>query len=213
MSKKALIVMLTWHDVTVPDAKEIFLSAKDAAAKDWGFKIEGTTPESMQELICAMKAAKKRVYVEVVAIDKPTCIRSAELCAKYGVDHLLGTLYSPEVQQICDNAGIDYSPFIALDEDTRLRRPIPQILKAAQEAEKESIWGVNLSAFRYLGGDPAELLRDIAPVLKKPLTIAGGVDTYEKMDLLKQIEPLYGFTIGGAFFEHKFADGFAEQID
>ena len=40
-----LIVMLTWHDVTVPDAKEVFLACKDAPAKHWGFKLEGTTPE------------------------------------------------------------------------------------------------------------------------------------------------------------------------
>ena len=33
MAKPELIVMLTWNDKTVADAKEIFLAAKDAPAK------------------------------------------------------------------------------------------------------------------------------------------------------------------------------------
>ena len=45
-----LITMLTWNDVTVPNAKEMFLSAADAPCKHWGFKIEGTTPESFADL-------------------------------------------------------------------------------------------------------------------------------------------------------------------
>ena len=49
-----LITMLTWNDVTVPNAKEVFLSAADAPCKHWGFKIEGTTPESFADLAATM---------------------------------------------------------------------------------------------------------------------------------------------------------------
>ena len=93
MIDKNLIVMLTWHDVTVANAKELFLECRGAAATHWGFKIEGTTPESMAELISLMKQAGKRTYIEVLAIDEPTCLKSAQLCAQCGADHLLGTLY------------------------------------------------------------------------------------------------------------------------
>lgn len=81
MIDKNLIVMLTWHDVTVANAKELFLECRGAAATHWGFKIEGTTPESMAELIGLMKQAGKRTYIEVLAIDEPTCLKSAQLCA------------------------------------------------------------------------------------------------------------------------------------
>ena len=57
-----LITMLTWHDVTVPDAKEVFLSAADAPCKHWGFKIEGTTPESFADLAETMKEHGKEVH-------------------------------------------------------------------------------------------------------------------------------------------------------
>ena len=132
MIDKNLIVMLTWHDVTVANAKELFLECRGAAATHWGFKIEGTTPESMAELIGLMKQAGKRTYIEVLAIDEPTCLRSARLCARCGADHLLGTLYYESVHRVCKEAGIAYSPFVALDPDTRLRAPIGQVVEAVK---------------------------------------------------------------------------------
>ena len=104
MIDKNLIVMLTWHDVTVANAKELFLECRGAAATHWGFKIEGTTPESMAELISLMKQAGKRTYIEVLAIDEPTCLKSAQLCAQCGADHLLGTLYYESVHRVCQEA-------------------------------------------------------------------------------------------------------------
>jgi len=213
MDKKNLIVMLTWNDVTVPDAKEIFLGAKDAKAAHWGFKIEGTTTEQMKDLITLMKDSGKRTYIEVLAIDEATCLRSAELCAECGVDHLLGTLYFESVHKVCTDANIAYSPFIALDPDTRLRAPIEEIIRQAKEAEKKGIWGVNLNAFRYLGGEPEELLRRLSSEIEKHFTIAGSINSYERIQLVKSLPKLYGFTIGGAFFEHIFGESFSEQID
>ena len=69
MIDKNLIVMLTWHDVTVANAKELFLECRGAAATHWGFKIEGTTPESMAELIGLMKQAGKLLPSKVMAIN------------------------------------------------------------------------------------------------------------------------------------------------
>lgn len=211
--KKELIAMLTWHDVTVADAKEVFLGAKDAPTAHWGFKIEGTTPESMKELACCMKENGKKVYIEMLAIDEPACLEGAKLCVQCGaVDHVLGTVYYESVANILKEAGIAYSPFVGLAADTRLCGTIDSIIEKAQDAEKKDIYGVNLSAFRYAEGDPVELLERLAPAVTKPFSIAGSVDCYEKLDLIKKLPNLYAFTIGGAFFEKKFGDTFAEQI-
>lgn len=207
-----LIVMLTWHDVTVKNAKEIFLEAKDAPATQWGFKIEGTTPESMKDLAKCMKDNGKTVYIEVLAIDEAGCLEAAKQCVECGVDHVLGTVYYESVEKVLKEAGIAYSPFVALDTDTRLRGPIDYIVNEAKETEKKDIYGINLSAFRYVSGDPVELLNTLAPQMTKPFSIAGSVDCYEKLDVLKKLPNLYGFTIGGAFFEKKFGETFAEQI-
>ena len=116
--KKELITMLTWHDVTVKNAKEIFLGAKDAPAKHWGFKIEGTTPESMKDLAACMKENGKVVYIEVLAIDEAGCLQAAKQCAECGIDHVLGTVYYDSVAEVLSDAGIAYSPFVGLSEDT-----------------------------------------------------------------------------------------------
>lgn len=211
--KKELIAMLTWHDVTVADAKEVFLSAKDAPTDHWGFKIEGTTPESMKELANCMKENGKKVYIEMLAIDEKSCLEGAKLCVQCGaVDHVLGTVYFDSVADVLAEAGIAYSPFVGLADDARLRGSIDSIIEKALEAEKKNIYGINLSAFRYAEGDPVELLEKLAPAVTKPFSIAGSVDCYEKMDVLKKLPNLYGFTIGGAFFEKKFGETFAEQI-
>lgn len=207
-----LITMLTWNDVTVKDAKEVFLSAKDAPCTKWGFKIEGTTPDSMKDLALCMKENGKKVYIEVLAMEEEACIQATKQCIECGVDHMIGTPYFKSVEDMAKEAGLAYSPFVGLAPDSRLRDDIPSIVAKAKEAEKTSIYGINLSAFRYAEGDPVELLKAISPELTKPYSIAGSVNSYEKMDLLKTLPNLYAFTIGGAFFEGKFGGSFAEQV-
>ena len=211
--KPKLIVMLTRNDVTVPDAKEIFLAAKDSAATHWGFKVEGTTPPQMEELVACMKEYGKRVHIECLALDEPTCLNAARLSARYSVHHLLGTVYYDSVQEVCKKAGIDYSPFAGLDVDARLRGSITEIVDKAQTLEKKDIFGIAVSGFRYVSGDPQLLLSTLASSLKKPFISSGSVSTYERLDFLKTLRGLYGFTIGSAFFENKFGDTFSNQID
>ena len=45
-----LIVMLTYNDLTVENAREIFEECKDSKAKYWGFKEEGLPLEQMKSL-------------------------------------------------------------------------------------------------------------------------------------------------------------------
>ncbi|MBQ3090069.1 MAG: hypothetical protein IJD21_05860 [Oscillospiraceae bacterium] len=207
-----LIVMLTWHDVTVPNAKEIFLECKDAPAKHWGFKIEGTTPESMRDLICCMKEHGKTVYIEVLAMDEETSLKAAQICVETGVDHVLGTVYNEKVAKLLEENGIGYSPFAALSPDSRLRGSVESIVERAKADVAKNTSGITTSAFRYVDGDPIELLKALDPAMEKPFRLAGSVNTFERIDFLKTLPNLAAFTIGGAFFEGKFGGTFAEQI-
>ena len=65
--------------------------------------------------------------------------------------------------------------------------------------------------YRYLG-DPVELNKEIVENLHAPVCVAGSVDSYERLDEIKKLNP-WAFTIGSAFFDNKFGDGFAEQIN
>lgn len=207
-----LIVMLTWHDVTVQNAKEIFLECKDAPASHWGFKIEGTTPESMADLIKCMKEHGKTVYIEVLAMEEEKCLDAARLCVETGVDHLLGTIYYESVAKVCEEAGIAYSPFTALAEDSRLRGSIESIVESAKADLERNITGITISAFRYVDGDPVEMLKNLDLAMEKPFRLAGSVNSFERIDFLKTLPNLAAFTVGGAFFEGKFGGTFAEQI-
>ena len=87
------------------------------------------------------------------------------------------------------------------------------MVEAVKEAEAKGVDGINLSAFRYLGGDPEELLAAVSGAVEKPFSIAGSVNSFERIDYLKTLPMLGAFTIGGAFFENQFGGSFAEQID
>lgn len=64
--KPELIIMLTYNDVTVSNASEVFESCKDLPITRWGFKDVGLKKEEMIALNREMKAAGKTTYLEVV---------------------------------------------------------------------------------------------------------------------------------------------------
>ena len=82
----------------------------------------------------------------------------------------------------------------------------------AREDVAKNTSGITTSAFRYVDGDPEELLKALAPAMEKPFYLAGSVNTFQRIDFLKTLPNLAAFTIGGAFFEGKFGGTFAEQI-
>jgi uncharacterized protein related to proFAR isomerase len=215
MKETKLIAMLTWNDVTVANAKEVFLEAKDAPADLWGFKLECIpSNEKLLELVGCMKDAGKEVFLEVLAIDEETGLRSAETAVKAGIDHLIGTGYHDSIAGVIAGSAVKYAPFVGLDpKDTRLRGTVQDIAADARRVEKlKAVHGINLSGFRYVSGEPVEVITAVAEAIQKPLSIAGSVNTFERIDILKKIPNVWAFTIGGAFFEKKFGNTFGDQI-
>lgn len=209
-----LIVMLTWHDVTVANALEIFKGAMAAPTKRWGCKLEGISEASLTELFASMKAAGKEVWLESLAVKEEDGLKAAEAAAKVGADYLMGTVYSDKILKICHDNGVSYLPFVGLDPvDTRLRGSIEEIVSDALRVEAEGVDGIGLSGFRYVSGDPVELIGALEKAIKKPFVIAGGVNKHERLDIIKGMDHLSAFTIGGAFFEEVFGKTFSEQIE
>lgn len=214
MSKPKLIVMLTWNDRTVANALEIFKEAKDAPADCWGCKVEGIEETKLKELFACMKGAGKKTYLEHLSVIEEEGIAAAKLAAKIGADYLLGSVYCAEILQICRKNKITYAPFVGLDaSDTRLRGTVEEILEDGKRVEEKGADSISLSGFRYISGDPVELISALSSALKKPLILAGGVNSYERLDIIKRIRNLAAFTIGGAFFEKNFGETFCEQIE
>ena len=72
-------------------------------------------------------------------------------------------------------------------------------------------YGIDLLGYRYTE-DPLKLNRRIVNEVNSHVCIAGSVDSFERLDEIKSISPC-AFTIGSTFFENKFGESFAEQID
>ena len=76
---------------------------------------------------------------------------------------------------------------------------------------EKGVFGFDLLAYRY-EGDPSELIRRFVNEVDAPVCIAGSVDRESRLEELREVQP-WGFTIGGAFFDHRFGESFPQQID
>ncbi len=209
----SLIVMLTYNDKTVANAAEIFDSCKDTSAQYWGFKEAPLPLDKMKELYNNMKRSGKKTALEVIAYDEEKCLEGAKMAVDCGVDMLMGTVFFDSVNELCKEHGIKYMPFVGevYDRPSVLDGDIDKMIADANECIRKGAYGIDLLAYRYTG-DASELLRRFVSEVDAPVCIAGSVDSTARLDEIKQASPRY-FTIGSAFFDGDFGEGFDKQID
>lgn len=207
-----LIVMLTHNDYTVSNAVEVFESCKDAPISMWGFKEAGLARDDMLYLAGRITECGKIPVLEVVAYDEDECIRGAEVAAECGCGILMGTVYYDAVNSFCTEHDIKYLPFVGKVEGrpSVLSGEIYEIASEAKAILERGIYGIDLLGYRYTGNS-AELNGNLIDQLPCPVCIAGGVDSYDKLDEIKAASP-WAFTVGSAFFQNKFGDNFKNQI-
>ena len=88
---------------------------------------------------------------------------------------------------------------------------IEGMIAEAREYVCKGAFGIDLLAYRYTGC-AVELSRQLINSINAPVCLAGSIDSYERLQEVKQLSP-WTFTIGSAFFEKKFGDEFINQID
>ena len=213
MNTPKLIVMLTHNDKTVKNAYEVFEAAKDSRAMYWGFKEEGLPLPQMKKLYSYMKECGKKTFLEVVAYTEAECVKGAEIAAECGCDILMGTIYFDSINDFCKKNGLKYMPFVGriYDRPSVLGGTIDEMVSEAQEYLKKGVYGFDLLAYRYTG-DADALISEFVKKAKAPICIAGSINSYERLDTVKN-SGAWTYTIGGAFFENKFNGSFKEQID
>lgn len=214
MSPK-MIVMLTYNDQTVSNAIEVFDECKDLDVECWGFKDIGLPVEQMKQLIKNMKEAGKSTFLEVVSYDEETCLQAADLAIESEFDYFTGTTYFESVHEVLKKASMKYFPFCGKvsGNPSVLDGSIQEIIDGAKAMEEKGVDGFDLLAYRYTG-DAEELARKLISVIKKPIVLAGSINSFERLDKVKEFNP-WGFTIGSAFFDKKFVkDGsFKDQVE
>ena len=208
-----LIVMLTRNDHTVPDAPEVFSRCRNSKARFWGFKEDGLPLPQMRELYAAMREAGKTTFLEVVTYTAEEGLAGAEIAAACGVDIMMGTMFSEEILALCRENGIRYMPFVGRvsGRPSVLEGSLEEMVDQAGFALEKGAWGIDLLGYRYTG-DAAALNRDFVARVPAPVVLAGSINSFARLDEVKQAAP-WAFTIGSAFFEGKFGGDFARQTD
>lgn len=208
-----LIVMLTHNDKTVKNAYEVFDKCKDYKAKYFGFKEEPLPLDEMKKLYKYMKDCGKKTVLEVVEYTEEKGLEGAKMAVECGCDILMGTKYYDSINEYCKKNGIKYMPFVGkvTERPSILEGSVDEMVDEANQLLKKGVDGFDLLGYRFTG-DAVELNKKFVEKVDAPVCIAGSVNSYERLDELKNASP-WAFTIGGAFFENKFGEGFSKQID
>lgn len=211
--KPKLIVMLTYKDKTVGNAYRIFEECKDSKASFFGCKEEPLPLDEMKRLFAYMKACGKRTFLEVVAYTEKEGMEGARKAADCGVDVLLGTIYSDAIRELCRAHHILYMPFVGniSGRPSVLKGSIDEMIREANKLAEKGVAGIDLLAYRYTG-DADTLIGRFVREVQVPVCIAGSINSYERLDKMKEVRP-WSFTIGGAFFEGRFSGTMKEQIN
>jgi hypothetical protein len=210
--KPELIVMLTHHDQTVPDALDLFERTKDYPITHWGFKDVGIAPEAMKSVVQAMKDAGKTTFLEVVSLSEEEGLRGAQLAVELGFDILMGTVFFPSISEYLNDKPVRYYPFPGRvhSHPSILDGTIDEIVAHARELEAYGVHGLDLLTYRY-NGEASHLLKQVVAATKIPIVSAGSIATFERITEVWD-SGAWGFTIGSAFFERQFVpDGSFED--
>ena len=202
--KPELIVMLTHQDRTVQDALQLFERTRDYPITHWGFKDVGLSPEEMQRVVTAMKAAGKITFLEVVSLSEEEGLRGARLAVDLGFDVLMGTVFFPSIGEYLKDKPIRYYPFPGRihSHPSILDGTIDEIVAHARELESYGAHGLDLLTYRY-AGDAAHLLKQVVQATQVPIVSAGSIASFERITEVWD-SGAWGFTIGSAFFEKQF---------
>lgn len=208
-----LVVMLTHNDKTVNNAYEIFEKCKDSKATFWGFKEESLPLEEMKKLYMYMKEGGKTTVLEVVAYTEKEGLEGAKMAVECGCDILMGTMFFDSINEFCEKNNLKYMPFVGkvMERPSILRGTVDDMINEANQYLEKGVYGFDLLGYRFTG-DAIELNKKFVSQVNAPVCIAGSVNSYKRLDELKDANP-WAFTIGGAFFENKFGEDFNEQIN
>ena len=212
MNQTQLIVMLTHNDYTVADATAVFEACRHTPVQYWGAKEQGIAPDRLKRLFDAVNAAGKYGVLEVVSCDESACLAGAETAIACGCRMLLGTRYFDSVNALCRQHNIRYMPFVGTvsQRPSILEGSAADMIDEARRYAACGVHGIDLLGYRYVG-DADALCRSVIEAGGTAVCLAGSINSVERLAQVRALQPSY-FTIGSAFFEHRFGESIPEQI-
>jgi hypothetical protein len=200
------IFMLTHSDRTVQNARAVYDEVRECGLRYVGFKDIGLPIEELKALSAAIRADGREVMLEVVSEAAEDELRSVRAALEIGVDWLLGGTHPETALEILAGSDVRYCPFPGrvIGHPSLLRGSIEEIAADADRlTSTPGIHGLDLLAYRY-DGDVEALTSAVKERAHGPVIAAGSVDSLERIAALSRIG-VWGFTIGGAIFDGRFA--------
>src|SRR5688500_16763024 len=181
--KPELIVMLTHHDQTVPDALELFERATDYPIAHRRFKDVGVSPQGGQMIVTATNDARKVTFLEVVSLSEEDGLEGAHLAVDLGFDILMGTVFYPSIGNYLKDKPVRYSPFPGHvhSHPSILDGTIEDIVAHACELETYGVHGLDLLTYRY-NGEASHLLKQVVQSTQIPVISAGSIASFERIN-------------------------------
>ncbi|MFL5859238.1 MAG: 1-(5-phosphoribosyl)-5-((5-phosphoribosylamino)methylideneamino)imidazole-4-carboxamide isomerase [Solirubrobacteraceae bacterium] len=203
------IFMLTHNDVTVDDAREVLAQLRDTGLRYVGFKDIGASPEVLADVTASAHERGMEVMLEVVSTSVEDEMRSLAAALEIGVDWVLGGTNPERGAEILAAGDVRYCPFPGIIEGhpSVLKGDVEMIAQhAAELTARDGIYGVDLLAYRHESADPVALTRAVVDAADGPVIAAGSVASLGQIADLERAGA-WGFTIGGAIFEHRLPGG------
>jgi len=200
------IFMLTRDDRTIEDCLELYESIRPVPVGHVGFKDVGVDVDTLHRLHDRIKADGRTSYMEVVSTSRGTCLRSAEIGARLGVDRLMGGNQVSDVLGLLGGSSTGYFPFpgIPIGHPTRLGGTAERIAADTEAMVAAGCAGVDLLAFRATEADPLDLIRAARRATDKTVVVAGSINSPARIrDIAGAGADL--FTIGTAALDGSFS--------
>ncbi|WP_414475734.1 4-hydroxythreonine-4-phosphate dehydrogenase [Microvirga sp. M2] len=212
------IFMLTYADLTIPDACDRVPEVLSAGVHHIGFKDVGLPFAGLRSVADAIRAAGATLYLEVVSLDAQSEEASAHTAVDLGVDVLMGGTRPHMVVPILAGTGIRYYPFPGkvVGHPSVLTGTIETIVESAYRlAALDGVHGLDLLAYRFQGDVPDLMGRVCRAAATKPVLVAGSIDRPERIAAVIEAGAA-GFTIGTAALDAAFparSSALADQLE
>ena len=208
------IFMLTNQDKTIENCLEVFDELKHLDFQYVGFKDIGVDKSKLISLSQKIKDSGKKLFLEVVSLNEEDEMRSANTGVELGVDYLMGGTRVNVVEKIISNTNIKYMPFPGkiVGHPSVLEGTIDEITESAISlSSNKHVYGLDLLSYRFKG-NVEKLIENVVNKSKVPIVSAGSIDSEERIKIVSDLK-VWGFTIGSAIFDLKFANGSSSLTD
>jgi len=204
--------MLTKHDVTIPDAFEVYDEVASVFSAEElpyvGFKNIGHPLDRLRELGRRIVADGRRLVLEIVGASEETEREAALLAVELNADILIGGTHTEAVLAVIRETEIGYYPTVGdlATEPGRVHGTVEEITEQARSIiGLPGVDGIMLLGYRFVG-DVARLIREVGQIPGIRIVNAGSVDSAERIFELDDND-FWAFTIGSAVLDRSLPAG------